>query len=80
MAGYQRVREGWSECRSDEWIVENMTMFYDEVRDRLAELGILSVEQVAEQQSLLRALAPATLPAVWGLYRVTCRAPAIGAA
>ena len=72
MGGFQNVREQWFDCRSDEWIVENMNMFYDEVRDRLAELGIMTVEEVGEQQALLRALDSATLPAVWGLHRVAC--------
>ncbi len=47
-----------------------MQMFYDEVRERLAALGILSAEEVARQQELLRALPVGSLPAVWGSYRV----------
>jgi ubiquinone/menaquinone biosynthesis C-methylase UbiE len=69
-AGYRAVREGWSECRSDRLMIENMLMFYDEVRDRLVELGILSAAQIEEQQALLRALTPEALPAAWGIYRV----------
>ena len=72
-AGFREVRGDWSECRSDEWMVENMTMFYDEVSERLASLGILSAEEVAEQQALLRALSPVSLPAVWGMHRVACK-------
>src|SRR5262249_61200160 len=41
LAGYQRVRADWAECRSDQMMIENMLMFYDEVRDRLEEVGIL---------------------------------------
>ena len=73
-AGYRRVREGWSECPSDATTVENMLMFYDEVRDRLAELGVQTAEGVGEQQRLLRALPLDGLPAVWGMYRVACEA------
>jgi hypothetical protein len=58
------------ECRSDELMIENMLMFYDEVRERLAALGILSAAEVEEQQRLLRALPLGQLPAVWGSYRV----------
>ena len=53
-------------------MVENMTMFYDEVSDRLTALGILTTQQVAEQQTLLRTLTPTALPAVWGIHRVAC--------
>ena len=74
LAGYRRVRADWSECRSDALMIENMLMFYDEVRDRLQALGILTAGQVDEQQQLLRALRPETLPAVWGIHRVTCEA------
>jgi hypothetical protein len=53
-------------------MIENMLMFYDEVRDRLAALRVLSAEEVERQQALLRALPCQSLPAVWGIHRVTC--------
>ena len=53
-------------------MIENMLMFYDEVRERLESLDILTAEQIEEQQRLLRALRPESLPAVWGIHRVTC--------
>lgn len=71
-AGYGRVRGGWSECRSDALMIENILMFYDEVRERLAALGILTAAEVAEQQQLLRALSPERLPAAWGIHWVAC--------
>jgi len=70
--GYRNVRARWSECRSDGMMIENMLMFYDEVRDRLNSFGILTPEVVAEQQRLLRALSPASLPAAWGIHAVVC--------
>jgi ubiquinone/menaquinone biosynthesis C-methylase UbiE len=72
LAGYRNVRAAWSECRSDGLMVENMLMFYDEVRDRLAELGILATAEVEEQQRLLRELPPNGLPSAWGAHRVVC--------
>lgn len=74
LAGYKTVRADWRECPSDSMTIENMLMFYDEVRDRLAELKILTAEQVTEQQRLLAALPPTGLPAVWGTHRVTAEA------
>jgi ubiquinone/menaquinone biosynthesis C-methylase UbiE len=72
LAGCRNVREHWSECRSDGLMVENMLMFYDEVRGRLQALGILTAAEVDEQQRLLRALPSGGLPAAWGSFRVAC--------
>ena len=69
-AGYRNVRCEFTENPSDEFTIENMLMFYEEIRDNLATLGILTAEQVAEQQRLLAEL-KGPLPAVWGCYRVT---------
>jgi ubiquinone/menaquinone biosynthesis C-methylase UbiE len=74
LAGYRRVREDWAECPSDEMSIENMLMVYDEIRDRLQALGILSPAEVEHQQRLLRALPPGPLPAVWGIHRVAAEA------
>jgi ubiquinone/menaquinone biosynthesis C-methylase UbiE len=72
IAGYRHVRADWSEGRPDAFMIENMLMVYDEVRDRLEALGILTAEEVAQQQELLRDLPAEGLPAVWGMYRVAC--------
>jgi ubiquinone/menaquinone biosynthesis C-methylase UbiE len=73
-AGYRRVRANWSESRSDGLMIENMLMFYDEVRDRLQTLGILSTAQIEQQQRVLRTLSPDLLPPVWGIHGVACEA------
>ncbi len=73
-AGYRNVRADWAESSSDGLMVENILMFYDEVRDRLQALGILTAAELDEQQRLLAALSPAALPAVWGIHRVACEA------
>jgi ubiquinone/menaquinone biosynthesis C-methylase UbiE len=72
IAGYRNVRADWTESRSSELIVENMLMFYDEVRDRLQALDILTADQIDEQQRLLRTLSADKLPAAWGIFRVAC--------
>jgi ubiquinone/menaquinone biosynthesis C-methylase UbiE len=74
LAGFRRVRSAWSECPSDDTTTENMLMFYDEVRDRLVSLGILTTQEIDEQQRCLRALPAGPLPAAWGIYRVACEA------
>ncbi len=71
-AGYRQVRAHWAPCRSDSLMVENILMFYDEVRDVLQTLGIITGEQIEEQQRLLRALPAEGLPPAWGSYRVAC--------
>jgi len=70
-AGYSRVRHAWHPFATDESVLENMDMIYDEVRDSLASLGILSFAEIDEQQRLLRALKVGDLPPVWGLHQVT---------
>jgi len=42
------------------------------VRDRLAALGIMTLQQIERQQSLLRKLDTTNLPGVWGIHLVTC--------
>jgi ubiquinone/menaquinone biosynthesis C-methylase UbiE len=69
-AGYRNVRAEWSECPADGPAVENMVMVYDEIREPLQSLGILTGAEIDEQQRLLRALPTDALPAVWGVYRV----------
>jgi ubiquinone/menaquinone biosynthesis C-methylase UbiE len=73
MAGYRSVRADWAEGRSDQLMIENMQMFYDEVRDRLQTLGIMTVEEIEQQQRALRTLPLQPMPAAWGIHRVTCQ-------
>ena len=73
-AGYQRVRAAWAECSSGSIVIENIVMFYDEVRDVLPKYGILTVPEIEEQQRLLKALVPDALPAAWGVHHVACEA------
>lgn len=74
IAGYRNVRGDWSESHSNALTIENMLMFYDEVRDRLQELGIMTGAEIDAQQKLLRALPADDLPAAWGIFRVVCEA------
>jgi len=70
--GYKNVRSSWYEFPSDSMVIENMLMFYDEVRGPLESYGILSPEENAEQQRLLKALLPGPHPGVWGMFQVVC--------
>ncbi len=71
-AGCRNVRGEWLEGRADALMIENMLMFFDEVRDRLQALGILTAAEIDDTQRLLRALPTDNLPATWGIHRVTC--------
>ena len=62
IAGYRNVREEWSECRSDDMMIENMIMVYDEIRERLQTTGIMTAVEVDRQQQLLRNCRPACWP------------------
>lgn len=72
LAGYRNVRAGWIECVPNEFMIENMIMFYDEVRDRLESLGILTAAEGAEQQRLLRELRLGSLAAPWATHWAAC--------
>lgn len=69
-AGFTDVRSAWFECTTDDSVIENMTMCYDEVREALQTLGIQTAAEIDEQVRLLRALSGEPLPAVWGAFRV----------
>jgi ubiquinone/menaquinone biosynthesis C-methylase UbiE len=73
LAGYHELRTGWNECRSDEMMIENMLMVYDEIREWLATLNILSAAEVERQQTLLRTLEPKSLPAAWANFRAAAK-------
>jgi len=70
-AGCQQVRAAWAECPTNELVIENAVMFYDEVREVLQSLEILTATEIDTQQRLLRELTMDALPAMWGLHRVT---------
>jgi ubiquinone/menaquinone biosynthesis C-methylase UbiE len=71
-AGFRDVKTGWTPTPTSAMALENMLMFYDEVRDRLVSLGIMTAADIDEQQRRLRALTPGHLPPVWGIHRVVC--------
>ncbi|HEY1192445.1 MAG TPA: methyltransferase [Gemmata sp.] len=73
-AGYRDVRHTWHPFATDDSVLENMALIYDEVRDTFASLNIISAGEITEQQKLLRALPVGALPAVWGLHQVTAGA------
>ncbi|HUY34708.1 MAG TPA: class I SAM-dependent methyltransferase [Pirellulales bacterium] len=72
VAGYRRVHSQWSECPTDEAAIENMLLYYDEIREKYASLGIMTSNEIDDQQRLLSSLSTDDLPAVWGTYSVTC--------
>ena len=70
-AGYREIRHGATECPTDETVIENLLLYYDEIRERYLKLGIMTAEEIEEQKRQLRALPSENLPAVWGIYRTT---------
>jgi ubiquinone/menaquinone biosynthesis C-methylase UbiE len=72
MAGYRNVRTAWVECKSDDRMIENILMFFDEVRDQLIALGILTGEAIDLQKAKLSKLLGTPCPPAWGTHRVSC--------
>jgi ubiquinone/menaquinone biosynthesis C-methylase UbiE len=74
-AGYDDVACEWCECPMDANGIENMLLYYDEIRERYISLGIMTAAEIDHDQQLLASLDPRNVPAVWGMYCVTCRQP-----
>lgn len=72
-AGYTEIRSEWIECRTDPTVIENMIMCYEEVRDAIVPLGIMTAREVDDQIERLTRLCGPSLPPVWGAFRVTAR-------
>jgi ubiquinone/menaquinone biosynthesis C-methylase UbiE len=70
-AGYREVRVLRSECPTDQTVIDNLLMFYDEIQERYQILGLMSPEEVQWQKQALAQLPASDLPAVWGIYRAT---------
>ena len=73
IAGYGDVRSSLRECPVDETVIENMLLYYDEVRQKYASMGIMTAAEIDEQQRLLSGLSVERLPAIWDAHWVTCR-------
>ncbi|HEY3963856.1 MAG TPA: methyltransferase [Planctomycetaceae bacterium] len=70
-AGFRNVVVHSSECPTDDTVIENLLLYYDEIRDNYLKLGIMTSAEIDEQKRRLRALPVGNLPAVWGVYRVS---------
>ena len=68
------IQSWWHENPTDDSVLENMLLYYDEVRDKYGSMGIMTSEEIDEQQAAVRALTSG-LPAVWGVHCLTCRVP-----
>ena len=65
----KQIRSGIEEqCKGD----NSQHCHYEEVHDRLEALGILTAEEISEQQRLLGSLPTDSLPSAWGIHRVAC--------
>jgi hypothetical protein len=76
-AGYESVACEWFECPMDANGIENMLLYYDEIRERYQSLGIMTATEIERDQQILASLDTSDVPAVWGMYCVTCRQPAV---
>lgn len=74
IAGYRRVASEWFECPTDAAAIENMLLYYQEIRDKYESLGIMTSREIDEEQRLLASLSTDDLPPAWGMYCVTCEA------
>lgn len=70
-AGYSNVRGHSCEHPTDQTVIDNLLLYYDEIRDKYLAMGIMAADEIEQQKQQLRALPAGELPAVWGIHRVT---------
>jgi ubiquinone/menaquinone biosynthesis C-methylase UbiE len=70
-AGYRDVKAERCEFVTNETVITNWLLYYDEIREKYISLGIMTADEIDEQKRQLRALPPGDLPAVCGMYRVS---------
>jgi len=70
-AGYKNVKGHSCEHPTDQTVIENLLLYYDEIRDKYLTMGIMTADEIERQKQQLRALPAGELPAVWGIHRVT---------
>ena len=69
-AGCRDVKYWWRETPTDQTVIENMLLFYEEVREKYCSMEIMTNEQIDEQKQRVAALPADGLPAVWGTHCV----------
>jgi ubiquinone/menaquinone biosynthesis C-methylase UbiE len=70
-AGFQNVSVHSAECPTDETVIENLLLYYDEIREKYVQLGIMTSDEIDLQKRQLRELATGNLPAAWGVHWVS---------
>ncbi len=70
--GYRNVRSSWTPCVTNDAMLENMRLIYDEIRERLHALGLITNDEVIKQQRLLQELKSAGAAACRGDVRRDC--------
>jgi ubiquinone/menaquinone biosynthesis C-methylase UbiE len=70
-AGYSNVKGHSCEHGTDQTVIDNLLLYYDEIRDRYQSLGIMTADEIEQQKRQLRALPAGELPAVWGIHCAT---------
>jgi len=71
-AGYSHVNYWWRETPINQTVLENMLLFYEEVREKYCTMGIMTNEQIDEQKRRIASLPADRLPAIWGTHCVVC--------
>lgn len=73
-SGFHDVNVTSTECPTDATVIENLLLYYSEIRAKYEQLGIMTTAEIEEQKRQLRALPAGELPAVWGIHRITATA------
>lgn len=70
-AGYRNIQTQRCEFPTNETVIANWLLYYDEIREKYMRLGIMTADEIDEQKRQLRALPPGKYPAVYGMYAVS---------
>ena len=70
-AGFEDIEATLHTFPAGRLALDNILLFYDEIRERYIELEIMTADELDEQKRLVEGLRDTELPPAWGLYQVT---------
>lgn len=71
-SGCRDVKYSWREFPMDQTTIQNILLYYEEVREKYCSMKIMTNQQIDEQKRRIGLLPAEGLPAVTGMHCVSC--------